>query len=632
VSPFMGAPTRLVLCVLLAWSTLAGAGEPAHGRLTLAATPNTLRLAEGSRATLRIVGGSEPPTLAASVGRIELLRETSSGVYEAEYVPPESLDPQIAFVTAISADGFGWTPIALSGVRDVVVAARPGTPVSVTVEDQAFGPVPADGLGRATVRVVVPPGTRTARYGKQRLDLGVPDMSLVHVFLSSTTADATTATELTVGALTVTERSRPIAGAPITLAASEGTLSSAVEVEPGLFEAHWSLDPGQIGEARVTARRRDRPASVATAALERVPGSPRSIAIEVDKDQLVAGEGDVVAVTARVFDVAGNTTESPMTISVDPGVVLEWDRTGRGRYDGRVQVPRRRPAWQHLEIRVAASRQLSARRTVPLLPGPPRQIRIESPAELQADGRPHELRIGVLDRNGNRVEVAEAPAVTARRGTVAPAIRAAPGAYRLEYRPPLAAEDFEDVVRAQVGSVAEEARFRVRALGGGLILAPKVGFVTGSGGLGSPSGGVEVGLWTGALGPSLGLVLEGWVYSLSRSDSLQDLELETEVRSLALEASLAWRRPLGGWMLWLGAGGGAVYGSSQVSGTGTSGSLSDTFWAPAANASLGLGRPLGPGVPFGEVRFGWQADPGYGLVRGSVQSLAFNVGYRFDVL
>jgi hypothetical protein len=625
------APTRLVLCALVASSAAAAAGEPGGGRLTVTATPGALRLAEGSRATLRIIGGSEPPTLAASVGRVEMLRETSSGVYQAEYVPPESLDPQIAFVTAISADGFGWTPIALSGVRDVVVSARPGTPVSVTVEDQAFGPVPADGLGRATVRVVVPPGVRTARYEKQRIDLGVPEKSLAHVFLSSPTADATAATELTVGALVVTERGKPQAGAPITLTASEGTLSPAVEIEPGVFEAHWKLEAGQVGQVRVTARRRDRPASVATAALERVPGSPRSIAVEVDKDQLVAGEGDELAVTARVFDVAGNTTEAPVRIAVEPGVVLEWERTGRGRYDGRVQVPRRRPGWQQLEIKVVASRTLSARRTVPLLPGPARQVRVEPPAGLQADGQRHELRISVLDRDGNRVESAYLPTVTAERGTLAPATRTAPGSYRLEYRPPLAAADFEDVLHVQVGSLEEETRLRVRALGGGLVLAPKIGFVTGSGGLSSPSGGVEVGLWTGALGPSLGLVLEGWVYSLNRTDSLQGLELETEVRSLALEASLAWRRPLGGWMVWLGAGGGAVYGSSQVSGAGTSGSQSDTFWAPAVNASLGLGRPLGPGVAFGEVRFAWQADPGSGLVRGEVQSVGFNVGYRFDV-
>jgi hypothetical protein len=36
-------------------------------------------------------------------------------------------------------------------------------------------------------------------------------------------------------------------------------------------------------------------------------------------------------------------------------------------------------------------------------------------------------------------------------------------------------------------------------------------------------------------------------------------------------------------------------------------------------------------VPFGEVRVAWQADPGQGQVRGAVNTVTLNVGYRFDV-
>jgi hypothetical protein len=622
----------LVLCVLLASPSGVGAADAsAAGRLQLTASPSALRLAEGSRATLRIVGCSEPPVLAASVGHIELLRESSPGIYTAEYVPPESLDPQIAFVTASSAEGFGWIPIPLSGVRDVTVSARYGTPVSVSVEAEVFGPVPADGMGRANVRVVVPPGVRSARYERQRIDLSVPDKSLVHVFLSSTAADANAPAAVTVNALVVNERGKPLAGAAVSLKASEGALSPPVEVEAGVLEARWKLAPGKVGQAFVTARVRDRPASVATAALERVPGPPRSIAIEVDREQLVAGEGDELSVTARVLDVAGNTTECATNIVVDPGVVLEWERTGRGRYEGRVQVPRRRPGWQQLEIKVVASRTLSAKRVVPLLPGPVRQVRIEHDEDLRADGLAHEIRVLALDRDGNRVDVAGVPTVTADRGKVGPVERNGPGVFLLKYRAPLDSEDLDDVIRARVGSLEGEARLRVRALGGGLVIAPKVGFTLGTGGVKSPSGGVELGLWSRVSGQSMGLVLEGWVYTYGRSDTLQGMDLKTEVRYLALEASLAWRRPLRGWLLWLGAGGGAVYASSKVSGIPGQASLSGSSWAPAANGSVGFGRPLGPGVPFGEIRAAWQADPGSGPIRGSVRSLILNVGYRFDV-
>lgn len=628
----MLALQRLVLWSLLASPALAGAGDAGSGTLQLSVSPASLRLAEGSRATLRIAGGSEPPVLSASVGRIEAPREISSGVYEAEYVPPDSLDPQIAFVSATSADRFGWAPIALSGVREVAVSARYGTTVSVSVEDQVFGPVPADAMGRALVRVVVPPGVRAARYGKQRIDLAVADGSLVHVVLSTTAVDANARAVLAVRALAVTERGRPRAGAPIALAATEGTLSPAREVAPGVLEANWKVDRGPVGQAQVTARINDLPLSVASATLERVPGPPRSIAIELDRELLVAGEGDELGVTARVLDVAGNMTECTTTILVDPGVVLAWERVGRGRYEGRVQVPRRRAGRQQLEVKVVASRTLTASEFVPLLPGAVRQLRIEAPEGLRADGRPHVLRVTVLDRDGNRVDVSRAPLVTTHRGAVASAARVAPGAYLVEYRAPPAAEDFEEVVRVRVGSLEEEARIRVRSFGGGLVIGPKVGLALGSGGLEKLTGGLEVGVWTRALDQHLGLVLEAQAYSLSRRETLQGLELKTDVTFAALSASVAWRRPVGGWLLWLGAGGGAVHASSRVSGIPGQGDVSGTAWSALATASAGWGRPLGPGTAFGEIKVAWQADPGSGPVRGSMRFLTLGLGYRFDVL
>ena len=627
----MLAAGRLLFLALLVSAAPAVAAQAGAGRLRISASPAALRLAEGSRATLRVAAYGEPPVLAASIGRIDSLREVSSGVYEAEYVPPDSLDPQIAFVTALSPGGFGWVPIALFGVREVVVSARHGTPVSVSVEDDVFGPVPADGMGRAVVRVAVPPGARTARYGTQRISLGVPEKSLVHVLLSTTSVNANSSAEVIVRAFAVTDRARPLAGAPLALAASEGTLSPPVEIEPGVFQARWKVDRGAVRQSTVTARIAGKPSSVDIATLERVPGPPHSLAIELDRDQLVAGEGDVLGVTARVLDVAGNPTESAMNVIARPGAVLEWERTGRGRYTGRVQVPKRRTGRQDLEVKVVAAGPLVATRTVPLLPGPARQVKVEAENGLYADGRSHELRISLLDQEGNRVDVKGPVAVVAVRGSVGEPTRHAPGSFRLEYRASLATEDFDDLVVARAGPLEGEARLRVRARGGAVVFAPKVGFTLGRGTLRSPSAGAELGFWTRSLGQGFGLVLDGQVFTFRRTDTVQGISLESSATFVALEASLAWRRPLAGWMLWLGAGGGAVNVSSKVSGIAGQADLSGGSWVPAAHASLGWGRPLGPGIPYGEVRLAWQADPGRGPVRGSLESLTFNLGYRLDV-
>lgn len=628
----MLAAARLMLWTMLAWPLAAGAAGQGAARIQVTASPQALRLAEGSRATLRIAGAGGPPTLAASVGRIEGLREVSSDVYAAEYVPPDSLDPQVAVVTALSPSGFGWVAIPLSGMREVVVSARYGTPVSVSVDGEVFGPVMADAMGRAVVRVAVPPGVRAAQYGKQKMDLGAPDRSLVHVLLSSPAADANQPAEVTVRLFALTERGKPRADAPVALEASEGTLSRTVQVEPGVHEARWALVAGRVGFARVTARLQDRPTSTATATLERVPGPPHSIAISLGRDQLVAGEDEELAVTATVLDSAGNPTECPTNLVADPGQVLGWERTGRGHYEGKVQVPRRLSGRRRLEVKVFASRTLSAAREVPLLAGPPSKIQLDAEGGLRADGRPHEVRLQVLDRDGNRVEVSSDPVVVAARGEVGPPVRKAPGDYRLAYHASPTAKEFEEAILAWVGSLETESRFQVQALGGGLVLAPKVGVALGTGGLASFAGGAEIGLWARSMSQNLGLILEGQVFALSRTDSVSGLELKTEVTFVPLLASLGWRRPLKGGLLWLGAGGGAVYASSRVSGIPGQAPVSGSSWAPEVHGSAGWGWPAGPGLPFAEARVGWQADGGSGPVQGSLWSLSVMMGYRFDVL
>src|SRR5690349_5450185 len=133
----MSAASRwLCLFAALLPATVAAAAEPGAARLRVSAHPPLLRLAEGGRSTIRITSASEPPSVAASVGRIEALREVASGVYEADYSPPDSTDPQVAFVTASSPQGFGWVPIPLAGVRDLVINTRPRALVSVSVDGE----------------------------------------------------------------------------------------------------------------------------------------------------------------------------------------------------------------------------------------------------------------------------------------------------------------------------------------------------------------------------------------------------------------------------------------------------------------------------------------------------------------
>jgi hypothetical protein len=155
--------------------------------------------------------------------------------------------------------------------------------------------------------------------------------------------------------------------------------------------------------------------------------------------------------------------------------------------------------------------------------------------------------------------------------------------------------------------------------------------MTGTGALQSPDVGAELGFWTRSLGMSLGLVLEGHYFTFSSTDHVDALDVKTRGTFLALEASGAWRRPFAYGMVWLGAGGGAVSVSTSAEVTGQEKIAAQT-WVPSAHASVGWGRPAGPGIPFGEVKFTAQAAADSGPLRGSLTSFTFSLGYRFDVL
>jgi hypothetical protein len=624
----MGAPRLLaVLLALSAAPPAAGAPAEEPARVSVTAVPPALRLGEGQRAVVRITGLREAPALAASVGHLEGLRLVAPGVHEAEFVPPDASAPQMAFVTVLGRRGWGFVAIPLSGVRDVSVSARYGTAVTVTVAGEEFGPVPADARGRAVVRVAVPPGVRHAMYRAQRLDLAVEDAPLVHVLLDQAEVDANLRSEVRVRALVVDERGQPRAKAPLTLEASAGALGAPVEAEPGVLQARWRVEPGQVGEARVTARVAHTPASVAAAVLRRVAGAAQRITIGVDRERVVAGADDELAVTADLADAGGNPAATPAGLVVSPGTVLEWERAGAGRWAGRVQVPRSRGGRQELALTVVTPGKLSATRKVALAPGPARALRVVPAADLEADGGRHELHVAVVDGFGNRVDVSDAPSLTAARGGLGAPARYASGAWRLEYRAPLARDDYRDLVEARVGALTSTAHLRVRGLRGGVVLAPKVGYTASLGGLRSLSAGGEVGLW----GRSLGLVLEGRFFRWDQPGGAEALQLRSEATFVALDASLAWRRPVAGGMLWLGGGGSAVASGSRVSVAGQP-ALGARSWVPGAHASVSVGWRLGFGIPFAEVKGAWQGDPGRGALRGSIESLTLSAGYRFDVL
>jgi len=626
------------MAVLLSPLLVAAADASGQGS-RIVAQPPSLRLAEGTHATLRITTSGETPAMSASVGRIEGLHEISPGVFEADYVPPDTLDPQLAFITALWPTGFGWTTIPLSGVRDVSVKARPGTPVSVTIESDVFGPVVASPASEALIRVAVPPGVHFAmaslrRHSFELIDLRVDDPAQVHLLLDHAKVEATATGEVIVRALVVDDHGRPRSGARVVFRASEGTLAPPTETEPGVYEAHWQLAPGEVRQARVTARLSGRPAATAAAAmLDRAPGPPQEIALELDRNTLVAGESDALKLVARLTDATGHLTDSAATLSTNVGNIVSWERAGRGMYRGEVEVPPRRTA-AALEIKVTTAGSVSVNRSIPLVPGSAKELRVESASELYADGRPRDLQISLVDNSGNRVEMGDTPTVSASRGALGSPVRYATGSYRVAYRAPPSGSDFRDVITARMGRWESQGEFHVRARTGTIVVAPKGGFAIGSGSLASGTGGAEIGVWMPYLHSSFGFLFEVQYLGFARTDTLvgagQTIVVKTSAGFTSFMASLAYRHPLLKGMLRFDAGAGPVLVTSSISTAGQQ-NLSGSGFTAAGAAGLSWEYPWGPGAPFGEVKLTYQADSGQGNLRGSLEVFSFQVGYRYNL-
>jgi len=411
-----------VLLTLCAWPVPAGAEAPRRAaRLEITATPPLLRLREGGSALIRFTTGGEPPIISANVGRLEGLRSLSGGLFEADYIPPAQIEPQVALITVFTSRGFGWLALPLVGARELAV------PSTFVVIDRSR--LEASAAGAVVVRTIA-----------------------------------------------LSERSRPIPGARPRLEATEGTLSQPVELEPGVFEASWDLPPGPARQARVTAHFAKAPPVSVT--LERVAGPPRAVVVEVDRSTVEAGDPNDLEVTGRVVDAAGNPADVAARLVVIvgtgaaarylPEAVVSWQAKD-AVYSGRVKIPARRDG-DVLELRVIAAGGLEGSRIVAFVPGAPAAIRVEPGRELLADGRSRPLRVWFVDRNGNQADAPAPPHLSAARGSMGAPARRAPGVYEVDYRSLLAADDYSDAVtarglRARIGRARlADGRCRARGL------------------------------------------------------------------------------------------------------------------------------------------------------------------------
>ncbi len=605
-------PSSLSLIALAVLLPLVAQGAPAaRARIEITSEPPVVELGSGESVTLHITS-AEIPVLTASVGEVRPPWIVSQGRYDAVYVPPTEKFPQVAIIVARSGRASGWLALPLAGSGEVTVPAGPDGMASVTVGKRQFGPQRAGEDGKAVVPIVVPPGTEYAVSGGKRLKLVAPEVP--HLFLSVQGGEvpANLSQEIPVRVYAVTPRGQPRRASPLRLSAEPGTVSAPKEVEPGVYDATWSLPPGSEN-ATLTARLAGE-APVRRVTVARGEPEPQKLRIEVDRPSVAAGQG-TLDFTLIIEDDAGRPVEGvPPRATINTGTFVGWTRGLPGRWVGHIALPERLDA--RTLIIVATAGDLMARREVALVPGPVAELvlRGEPPS-----GEEHgTITVATLDRFGNPTDET-APEASASLGVVGTAVKQGPGTYRFSYRPPVAATASADEITVRAGlaervlEVPLTRQREVTASRSGFSLGVKGGLALKSEGTG-PALGAEAAYWGLGAGSQIGLVLDASYFKFSRDTTVgtppNRLPLSSSASYLAFTLAPSWRGDFGGLRVWASVGGGLVRASSS-SKLGTQPTLDESKWVPTGTAALSLGTSLFGGYPFVEARASYVGIPSW---------------------
>ncbi|MCP3142171.1 hypothetical protein [Pyxidicoccus xibeiensis] len=161
------SPLPLLLLLLLTPVALAA---PAPSGVTVSWTPARVVLGQDSEVELKVhvPPGSGPVRGAASSGSFDEERMEGGPVRTFRWTPPAVRHPLVA-VFAFWVEGpaapsdVAILRVPLLGKTRLDVSTAAGASVVVEVGGSRFGPVRADGRGKARVPVEVPPGVRVAR-------------------------------------------------------------------------------------------------------------------------------------------------------------------------------------------------------------------------------------------------------------------------------------------------------------------------------------------------------------------------------------------------------------------------------------------------------------------------------------
>ena len=276
------------------YAVLLPAPEP--GQLTL----RPFRVQEGKSVA--------PRSMRAAASTGELRQEAGGGALRVALPPGRA--PRAIAVALLDDDGEGAAFLPVPGRTQLRLRSKRRSLLSVRVAGATHGPVRAP-EGKATMSVLVPPGTRLGvvravdRLGNARevqIDLETPSLPRIAAVASATQVIA--GGELRVAVALAAPDGAPAENAALRASVRRGSLEGPVQRGGGLWFARYRA-PRAVGRDRIAVDVEGDPAAGRVELeVDVLPGPPAQIAL--DLPELPARAGDELAVRAAVRDALGN--------------------------------------------------------------------------------------------------------------------------------------------------------------------------------------------------------------------------------------------------------------------------------------------------------------------------------------
>jgi len=318
------------------------------------ANPAEIVLGKVDVATLTFLGAPAKGDLLVrtSGGEVTNLTNMGEGKYSARFEAPKVNFPQFALITLADAANpalrFGYQKVPLQGAVDYPVDAPANASVVLKIEGKEFGPVKADGNGKAMVPVIVPPGVDKATLvtvvdgttKESSMDLRVPPTRLLSLFPLPAGVPADASLAIPVRTVVLNADGSPNLTATLSMTVSEGSIGAASHVANGVYEAIWTPEDGDAaGTATVEVKMGDGDTNVDTLEVNLVPRRASKVVLTTDPPDIDPGATSVT-VNYAVSSASGAPMEGQVITvnSLGASVTGAPEDQGGGNYQSTVTI------------------------------------------------------------------------------------------------------------------------------------------------------------------------------------------------------------------------------------------------------------------------------------------------------